>query len=64
MDVYFVPYVQIQERVAVADPRFLRGGAQLSGEGNIRFCQISLKTVWNWKNLDPEGARRFQNITM
>ena len=24
---------------------------------NIRFCQIFPKTAWNWKNLDPEGAR-------
>ena len=32
----------------------LRRGRQLPrGAANIWFCQISQKTAWNWKNLDP-----------
>ena len=27
------------------------------GDANIRFCQKFPKTAWNWKNLDPRGAR-------
>ena len=34
------------------------GAATLPGGANIRFCHISPKAAWNWRNLDPqEGAR-------
>ena len=32
-----------------------RWECQLPGGANIRFCQISPKTAWNWKNLDSRG---------
>ena len=36
------------------------GAPTLRGEGgaNIRFCQIFLKTAWNWNNLNAEGGGR------
>ena len=37
------------------------------GGANIRFCQIFLKTAWNWKNLGPQGgtclARPLKSVT-
>ena len=65
MDVYFVPYVQTQEGVAVADPRFLWGG-----EGNPRGRRQHTilpnfpKNCMKFKKFGSRGARRFQNITM
>ena len=45
--------VEISVASTVADPGFPRGGgAKPRGGANIRFCQISPKTAWNWKNLD------------
>ena len=41
-------------RISPRRERQLPGG----GGANIRFCQIFLKTVWNWNNLDRGGVPR------
>ena len=33
-----------------------RRGANSPGGANIWFCQMFLKTAWNWNNLDPQGV--------
>ena len=40
-----------------ADPGFpVGGGANSPGGDNIWFCQILLKTAWNWKDFGPKGG--------
>ena len=46
----------------MADLGFPRDGSANPGGGggtNIRFCQISPKTAWNWQNFGPGASPKF-----